>query len=341
MKSGFSFGLALAVAAALGVTVPAGAKAQTAFGGKTIKITVGFGPGGGYDAYGRLLGRHIGGHIPGKPRVVVQNMPGAGSLKAVQYLKTSAPRDGTAIVTFNFGQITRSLVMPPKKFKVDFRDFAWLGSIDRDVSVCYVWKSRFSIETLADLPTAGNLNFGLTAPGSASYFNQSMLKGVFGAKIKQVKGYRGSKAKQIAIERGELDGDCGAWSSVPQDWLRDGKVTVLLRYSPVKPESMPASIPYAVDVAPNEDTKKIIRLLTQAAEVGRPFITHKDAPADRLAILRQAFDATMKDPAFLADAKKQRRDVSPMTAKEAVAAIESVYALPADIVAKAGKILIK
>lgn len=311
------------------------AAAADPFQGKTINIIVGFGPGGGYDEYGRLLARHLGKHVPGKPSIVVQNMPGAASLKAVQYLQGTAPNDGTAIVIFNFGQITNSLVMPPKNMKLDFRDFAWIGSMNRDVSVCYVWKDRFAAKTPMDLAKAKQVNYGLTGVGSASYFNQMMLMGVFDVPLKQVKGYSSSKEKQIAIERGELDGDCGEWASVPQDWLRDNKLTILLRYSRHVSHGMPSSIPYAGDIAPTAEKKQIVKLLTAATDMGRPFITRKDVPADKLAILRKAFDDTMTDRELLADAKKTAREISPMNAKEIQTALNELYTLPADVVGKA------
>ena len=140
MKTSIRFVLALTTAG----TVATGAEAASFYKGKTIKLTVGYGPGGGFDAYARLLGRHWDRHIPGKPRIVVQNLPGASSLKAVQYLRRTAPKDGTAVVTFNSGQITRSRVLPSKKYKFNWRDFAWIGSIDRDISVCYLWAPRWN-----------------------------------------------------------------------------------------------------------------------------------------------------------------------------------------------------
>ncbi len=329
--------LLAAATLALGLSQSAPAMAEDA---KNISITVGFGPGGGYDAYGRLLARYMGSHIPGKPQVIVQNMPGAGSLKAVQYLQTAAPKDGSAIVIFNFGQITNSLVSPPKNMKIDFRDFAWIGSMNRDVSVCYVWKSRFpTVKNAANLGSAKNINYGLTGVGSASYFNQAMLLGVFDAPLKQVKGYKSSKEKQIAIERGELDGDCGDWTSVPDDWVRDNKLTFLMKSSPSSPEGIFPGLVYAGDLASTPERKQIVKLLTAAGEIGRPFITRKEVPEARLNILRAAFDATMKDPALLAESKKTGRPISSMTAKEAQETLAEIYSLPADVVAKAKAIL--
>ena len=334
-------GTALAATVAVaGLSQSFTAQAADVYKNKTIKISIGFGPGGGYDAYGRLLARHWRPHIPGRPKVIAQNMPGASSLKAVDYLQTVAPKDGTAVVIFNFGQITNSIVNPYRKIKVDFRDFAWIGSMNRDVSVCYVWKERFStIKNAADLNKVKRINYGLTGIGSASYFNQAILLGVFNAPLKQVKGYKGSKEKQIAIERGELDGDCGDWTSVPHDWVRAGKVTYLMKSSPSTPEGINPAIPYAGDLAATTEKKQIVRLLSAAGEIGRPFITRREVPADRLKILRTAFDAAMKDPKLLAESKKMGRPISPMTAKEAQKTLAELYAMPAAIIAKAETIL--
>lgn len=315
------------------------APAADVFQGKTINVIVGFGPGGGYDTNARVLARHMAGHIPGKPTMIVKNMPGAGSLKSVQFLRTSAPKDGTTIVTFNFGQITSSRVMPNKKIQVDFRDFSWIGSISRDISVCYVRKG-IGGENLTSLAKRPQVNFGLTSPGSASFFNQTMLREVFDVKLKQIAGYSGSKGKQIAVERGELDGDCGAWSSVPDDWLKNNKIDVLLTFSPIRPDDMPKAVPYALDIAKTADDKKIVTLLTGAAELGRPYIAPKELAADRLAIFRTAFTATMKDAAFNAEAKKLGLPVSPIIGADAETTLKEIYDMPAAVVAKA-KAMIK
>lgn len=330
---------AAAVAALFAQGLAGPATAADPYQGKTLTITVGFGAGGGYDANARLLARFYGNHIPGKPSVVVKNMPGAGSLKSVDYLRTTAPKDGTAITAFNFGQITSSRVAPNKKLNIDFRDFAWIGSISRDISVCYVRKG-IGGESIASLAKRPQVNFGLTAAGSASFFNQTMLSNVFGVKIKQIAGYEGSKAKQLAVERGELDGDCGNWSSIPDDWLKNKKIDILLTFSPIRPDDMPASVPFALDIAKTDADKKIIVLLTGAAEIGRPYIAPKEVPADRVSILRTAFAATMKDPAFNAEAKRQGLPVSPLVGEEAVKTLNEIYDMPPEIVARA-KSLIK
>lgn len=324
----------LALSFAVLAATPLPAASADDFQGKTISITVGFGPGGGYDSNARLLARHMGAFIPGKPGMVVKNMPGAGSLRSVQYIQTVAPKDGTAIVTFNFGQITSSRVAPNKKIPVDFRDVGWIGSISRDISVCYVRKG-IGGESLATLTGRPQVNFGLTSPGSASFFNQTMLREVFKVKLKHIPGYESSKAKQLAIERGELDGDCGAWSSIPDDWLKNNKIDVLLTFSPIRPDDMPKSIPFALDIAKTPADKQIVTLLTGAAELGRPYIVPKELAADKLAMFRTAFAATMKDAAFNAEAKKQGLPVSPIVGEDAVKTLNEIYDMPPAVVDRA------
>jgi tripartite-type tricarboxylate transporter receptor subunit TctC len=312
------------------------AQAQDFYKGKTITITVGYSPGGGFDANARLLAHYLGRHIPGNPEVVVSNMPGAGSLTAVLNLDGNAPKDGTVIDIFNFGAIgdSRMGVLP---LKVDFRKYSWIGSISQDITACFVWHT-LGIKTIADAKAHGVLHFGLTSVGTSNDVNQKILKNIFGVNIQQIPGYPGSADEKVAIERGELDGDCGAWSSTPADWIAKKEIDTLIRSAPVVPADMPPDVPYSVDIAPTPHDAQIIRLLVSSGSVGRPFIASKEVPADRLKILRDGFDATVKDPDFLADAAKQRLPVAPKNAAAALKTVEDIYATPDDIVAAARKI---
>lgn len=326
----------VAVAAMAGIAIVAQAQAQDFYKGKTLTIIVGYSPGGGFDANARLLAKYIGRYIPGNPEVVVSNLPGAASLTGVLYLDTNAPKDGTVIDTFNFGQIGDSK-MGVSPLKIDFRKYAWVGSISQDVTACYVWHA-LGIKTLADAKAHGTLHFGLTAIGTSNDVNQKILKNIFGVDIQQVPGYPGSAEEHLAIERGELDGDCGAWSSTPADWIAKQEVVALDRSGPIVPPDMPAGVPYEVDIAPTPRDRDIIRLLVASGDVGRPFIASSSVPADRMKILRDAFDATMKDPDFQADAARQRLPISPKNAEEALKTVDEIYATPDDIVAAARKI---
>ena len=312
------------------------AAAQDFYRGKTVTILVGFSPGGGFDLNARVLARHIGRHIPGNPTVVVQNMPGAGSLTAVHYLDLSAAKDGTVLDIFNFGNIGDSR-LHPDKIKVDFRKFNWIGSISQDLTVCYVWHT-FGVKTIADLKAKPEVHMGLTGMGSSSDTNQRILKSIFGVRIQQVAGYPGSAEQRIAIERGELDGDCGAWSSLPQEWVDGKKVVAVIKSGSLTAPDMPPDVPYSVDIAPSERDRQVLRMLLAPTQVGRPFIASQAVPAERIRILRDGFNATMKDPQFIAELEKLRLPISPKTGEEALKVVEEIYATPDDIVAAARKV---
>jgi tripartite-type tricarboxylate transporter receptor subunit TctC len=321
----------------LGVVLTGGpAAAQDFYRGKTLTILVGFTPGGGFDVNARLLARHMGRHIPGNPSIVVQNMPGAAGLNSVQYIDTAAPKDGTVIDIFNFGNIGDSKLMP-EKVKVDFRKFNWVGSISQDLTVCYVWHA-FGPKTLAELKARDTVHMGLTAVGSSSDLNQRILKNIFDVRISHIAGYPGSAEERMAIERGELDGNCGAWSSIPAEWIETRKIVPIVRSAPVVPADLSAEVPYSADIASSERDRQIIRLLVASGQIGRPFIASSAVPAERMRILRDAFNATMKDPQFIAEAEKLRLPVSPKTGEEALKIIDNIYGTPDDIVQAARKV---
>ena len=326
----------IAATLAVGLFFTTAAAAQDVaefYKGKTLRVVVGFSSGGGYDAYARLLARHYGRYIPGNPTVIVQNMPGAASLNAVKFLSKGAATDGTLINTFNPGLITQSLTAP-EKIGVKFLDYAWIGNISEDFRVCYTWNGT-GIKTWQDFLAHPKINFGNTGVGTSAYIDNRILSELFGIKLNMVKGYPGSADKRVAIERGELDGDCGSWTSMPFDWLRDKKITVQVRYSRTLVPGMPENTSYARDLLTDPKKQQTYDLLTAGAVVGRPYIAPREVPADRIAALRTAFDAVVKDKAFLADAEKLALTVTPMTGGEVETYIQNLYKAPADIVAAA------
>jgi tripartite-type tricarboxylate transporter receptor subunit TctC len=318
----------------LAAVAPAAAQDPASFyKGKTVRLVVGFSPGGGYDVYARLLARHYSRYIPGNPNVIVQNMPGAASLKSVQYLSTGAPSDGTIITTFNPGLITQSLTAP-EKIGLKFLDYAWVGNVSEDFRVCYTWNGT-GIRSWADFMAKDKVTFGNTGVGTSAYIDNRILSHLFGVKLHTVQGYPGSADKRLAIERGELDGDCGSWTSMPEEWLRESKITPLIRFSKRRLPDMPESMPYAGDLLADEKKKQTFVLLTAGALIGRPYMAPREIPADRLAALRAAFDAATKDPELLAEAAKQRLAVTPMSGAEVESAITQLYQAPPDVVAAA------
>ncbi len=325
-----------AILACLSTVSRAPAQADDFYKGKTLNIVAGYSPGGGVDTNARLLSRHIAKHIPGNPNVIVTNMPGAASQTAVQYLDAKAPRDGTVMVTFNFGLITDSL-LTPERVKIDFRKYNWIGSIGMDVAVCYMWGAT-GAKTLDDAKKMPVVHMGLTSVGTSNDINQRILKTIFGVKVQQVPGYPGSAELRLAIARGELDGDCGAWGAILPEWLEAKKINPILRTAPIVPPDMPKDVPYAVDIAPTNLAGEMIKFLISSVEMGRPFIASPSVPPDRIRILRDAFNDTMKDPAFAADATKLRLPNMPRTGEEAIKIIEAIYAAPKNVVDEARKL---
>ncbi len=314
--------------------LPAAALAQADAEYKSLTIVVGSSVGGGYDTYARVLARHMGRHLRGQPSFIVQNMPGASSLKSVQYLDTGAPKDGSVITAFNPGLLNESL-LNADKVRFRFTDVGWIGSITRDLRACYAWGAT-GITTFEQLKQAKQFNMGAPAPGTSSYINEAILKNMFGIAVRQVTGYAGSPQQRLAIERGELDGDCGAWSSVTPDWVANDRINPLIKFTPLPIPKLKPGVPFIGDLAPSQEARDVLDLLMAADALGRPFVVSKQVPAPRLAALRAAFDATMKDPQFLAETTKLDLPVEgPIVGAEAARIVEGIYAAPPALIARA------
>jgi len=311
---------------------PSSAQQPGFYAGKTIKLIVGLPPGGGADAYARLVQRHLAAHIPGAPAILIQNMPGAGSLRSVMALN-AAPEDGTVLAHFSSGLLTEAITAP-ERVRLDFRSYAWVGNVSEDVRVCYL-RSASGVRNFAEMLARNEVVFGATAQGNAGNVDTALLRNLLGVKLKQVSGYAGSADKRLAVERGEIDGDCGGWTSVPEDWLRDRRINIMVRLSPTLVAGMDPSVPYGRDLLRSADDRKIYDFLTAPERLGRLFMAGGGVPADRMAVLRAAFDAMVVDPAFLTEAAQLRLLVTPMRADEVARQIGALYATPADLVARA------
>lgn len=331
--SAMSATLAIAVLAA----ASACAQPKSFYEGRTVTIVVGYSPAGGYDNYARMLARHVGRHIPGSPNVIVQNMPGAATLTSIRYLDASAPQDGTVITMFDPGLISESIAMP-EAMKVKFSDYRWIGNMLRDIRVCYAWAAT-GIKNWQDMMARGQFLIGTTAKGSQAYVNGAILRKIFNAPVRQIAGYPGSAEQRLALERGELEGNCASWSSIPQDWIADRKINPLVRFSPIRPPDMPEGVPYIVDLANTKEAKDMLTILAAPGELGRPLIVAKAVAPERVQILRAAFAATLRDEAFLADAQKQSLPVDPVTGEEAENIIARIYAAPPDLAKKVKNVL--
>jgi len=303
----------------------------------TINIVVGFSPGGGTDAYARLLARFLPRHLEGEPKVLVQNMPGSGSLKAVQSLAAGAPKRSAVIVAFNYGLITDSQLNPDRA-RVRLSDYNWIGSLAPVPAICYAWRAT-GVASWTDLKARTQFTVGAPAVGSSNHINAMMLKNVLRAQVRAVTGYPGSADERLAVERGELDGGCGAWSSVPPEWIAQNKIAPLVSFASSAVDGVPEGVPFAVDLADTPQRKAIIRMLIGPSEVGRPFIMARDAPAEDVAALRRAFETVANDREFLAEAKRIGLPISVIPGIRAEELIARIYATPADVIAAAKGIM--
>ena len=303
--------------------------------GKTINLVIGYSVGGGYDLYARVLGKYLGKHIPGNPTVVPQNMVGAGSLRAANYLYSVAAKDGTVI-----GNFSRSVAIAPliSSAQFDARTFSWLGSITKDVSICITWNTS-SIKSWDDMMSRQFVAGGEGAGSDPDIF-ALMYKNVFGAKVKLVSGYPGTNDITLAMERGEVDGLCGiSWSTIKSrhaDWIKGHKINIPVQAALQKDPDLP-DVPIATDLAKGEEQTQILKLLLATQVLARPFAAPPGMPADRKAILRKAFDDTMNDPEFRAEASKLRLDVNPISGSSIDALLKEIYETPKAVVAKAAK----
>lgn len=332
--------LAIGVIAAItSAPLMAAESAQRFYAGKQITIAVGEPPGGSADAYARLLQRHLARHIPGGPAIVVQNMPGAGTLKSVTFLNTAAPVDGTVIATFSSTLLVEALTTRDR-VNVDFRRFNWVGNTSEDVRICYVWAAS-GVRTWQAFkaPRTRPLFWGATAPGTAGNADAAILQHLFDAGIKPVQGYAGAADKRLAVERREIDGDCAGWTSLPPEWLRDRKINVLLRLSRTLVPGMDPRVPFGGDLVKDDRERKLYDFLVAPERLGRIYMTSEKVPADRVSVLRAAFDATTADPDFRRDAERLHLLVTPMSGGEVARQIADLYATPPGVIAEAKKIL--
>jgi tripartite-type tricarboxylate transporter receptor subunit TctC len=333
----------IAMLAALMFAPAAGADPVADFyKGKTVTIYVGFGAGGGYDAYGQLLAMHVGRHIPGQPTVIVKHMPGAGSLALANYLYNVAPADGTAFGIVAAGVAFSPLIGSPQEkasAKYDPGKFAWLGSLEKFTAIGIAWHTS-GFKTLEDAKKK-ELRFGSTGPASGAEGYAVMLNELLGTRNKAIRGYRGSNDITLAMEKGEVDGFYGwCWTCMKADrphYITEKKVNVLVQFA-LEPEPEMVGVPSALDLVKNPQDKQVVRLVLSNLEMSRPFAAPPALPAERLKALRAAFVATAEDPAFLASAKKAGRDINLFRGEQIEALLRESYALPQDIVARAAEV---
>ena len=305
--------------------------------GKTITLYTAASVGGGYDQYARLLAKHMPRHIPGAPDIVVSNMVGAEGLRVANYLFNVAAQDGTAIggLSRNTG-LARFYGFNSAGIQFDARKFHWLGSPQQEVGL-FLLSAKSGLHTIDDLKTR-QVTVSSTADNSPTTVYARLLNDTLGTKLKPITGYAGSQACLLALERNEVDAHISGGSSAPfrgrvLPWLAKGDAKVIMLMGMKRDPAFPG-VPTAIEVEPTPAGKQLFEIAFAEQVMGRPFVLPPNMPADRVAALRAAFDATMKDPEFLADAKAQKAHIDPISGVEINALLERVYSMPPDLVAR-------
>ncbi len=328
---------AASLIAATGLTTAARAQSETF--DKPVTIYVAGTAGGGIDLLARALARHMGKYLPGSPNMVVQDMPGAGGIRAANFLAEAAPRDGTAIGTFAGGPVIEPLI-GARNPGYDMSKFTWVGAVSKDVGVCLSYGTT-PFKTVEDLRDKEMIVAG-TGAGSDSDTYPIILNEVLKTKIKLITGYLGTKETIMAIETGEAHGRCSvAYSALKMarpDWLRDRKINVIMQFGLEKSRELP-DVPLVLDLVKNTEDRQLMELLMGTMAVARPFMAPPGVPEGRATALRRAFDKTMLDPGFLAEAQQLQLDVEPTTGEEAQKVVQSMYATPRAVVERAKKLL--
>jgi tripartite-type tricarboxylate transporter receptor subunit TctC len=309
---------------------------QDFFKGKTVNILIGFGPGGANDVWARTIAKHIGNHLPGHPSVVPQNAPGAGGLKLMNTLYNISPKDGTAI-----GLVNRGIPLEPllggAGTQFDPLKMTWIGSPDKDITVCAARKDA-QVHTMKDLFDK-ELVVGATGSGADTAVYPEFLHELLGMKFRTIKGYKGSHDIALAMERNEVQGICLAYDSLQRQTLaREGKLNILFQAA-LKPDPRLKGIPVGTDLARSDADRQALQLFFARVALGRPFVAPPGLSPQRATTLRTAFDETMKDPAFQADAKQQKLSVDAITGQEIAAIIADVYKTPKDVVKRTAEAL--
>ena len=328
----------LALIGAIALAAPAAAQTVEEFyAGRQINIVVGFNPGGAYDPYARAVARHLPRHLPGAPTIVIKNMQGAGSVIAANHLYNVAPRDGSEL-----GVIAGGAALEPvygkKTAQFDGRQFIWLGSANEEIAGCLAWHDT-PFKTVEDLFKREMIT---GASGASNLEFPTAMNMVLGTRMKLVRGYRGPANILLALERGEVQGMCGMVNTIVgtqrPDWLRDNKVRILVQIGLERTARM-GDRPFIMDYAKSDDDRRVLRMIFGWTIMGRPFVAPPGIPEDRKAALIKAFEATMRDPAFLEDAAKQRLEIAPTSGAQIERFLAEVYETPKPLIERAAKIL--
>jgi tripartite-type tricarboxylate transporter receptor subunit TctC len=332
----------LAIVVAVVFLWPATSAAQSIeafYRGKAITMLIGSAVGGGYDIYGRVFARHMSRHIPGNPTIIVKNMPAAAGLAAASALYATADKDGSVIAAFTNGAAMDPLFGNPGA-RFDAQKFNWLGSIGKLQNVCATWHES-PVKTI-EVTRAREVIVAAAGATSNTAIVPKTLNALLGTRFKVIGGYDAGTGLTLAMERGEAEGICGlSWSTIKVSrphWIRDKLLNVIVQMGLTKLADLP-DVPSALDLVTDPENKQVLELILIRQEAGRPFAAPPDVPADRVAALRQAFEATLVDPEFRAEAEKAQLEIEPLTAREIEQFLAKAYASPKPIVQRAGALV--
>ena len=330
--------IALLCGACLAVSsLSAAAQTPSDYSGKQIKMVIASGVGGGYDVYARFLSRHLARHIPGNPTIVNQNVPTASGLQATNWAYTIAPKDGTVILA-TYNALLDDPLYGNQAARFDPLKFEAVGSVAKQQTVCATWHTS-AIKTI-EQARLKEVTVSATGASGDRATMPRILNALLGTKFKVINGY-GTVESMLAVERGEVDGMCGvSWSTLKvsnPDWVNKKMLNVMIQAG-ARPQVGLPDVPLVIDRAANDEDRKVIELLFFPQEMGRPFVMPPGTPREMVTTIRRAFDATMKDPAFLAEATKSMFDVDPLTGEDMEQILKRAYATPKAIVARAAQL---
>jgi tripartite-type tricarboxylate transporter receptor subunit TctC len=304
------------------------------YAGKTIRIIVGTGSGGGYDGAARLTARYLGRYIPGNPSFVVENMPGASGIKATNFLYEAAPKDGTVFATVNNSMpVYQAISQPGVRFKAE--DLNWIGSLLQTATTISIWHTA-EVRTIEEAKRKEVIMGATGAAGTKAAYPQ-LLNNTLGTKFKIVTGYEGGNTLRLAMERGEVQGDGSArwssWKSTKPDWVRDNKVIALVQIGLKKDDDL-ANVPLLTELAQNDEQRKMFEFISQPIAMQQPFVGPPGIPADRVILLRRAFDAMTRDPAFRKEVEQLDLELDPVSGEEVQKIVRTIVETPDEIVQK-------
>lgn len=310
--------------------------------GRDMKMIISAGQGGGYGTYAHALMPFMERYLPGKPKIIIQHLQGAGGIVAANHLYNVAAKDGSVIALIHRGAVSTAPLFDAQGVKFDPTKFGWIGSMNNEVSLCAAWESS-KVKTFNDL-LKDQLIVGGLGPGSDTDMYPNLINNLFDTKMKLITGYNSGGAINLAFERGEIDGRCGwSWSSIEStrgQWLKENRLSLLVQLGVEKHPDLP-NVPLLSELATSDEKRQIIELIISPQLMGRPILTTPNVPADRLAALRAAFDKSMADPEFAALAEKQQLEVGAVTGQRIEQLINKLYSYPKPIIEKAALAITK